>query len=342
MKSSIKKLQEFLLNDVRPVSVDIACTVYNHGKYLKESLDGMLMQKTNFPYRIIIHDDASTDNSSEIIREYQATYPDKIVAVIEEENLYQNGKSIYAKMFGYYTAKYIASCEGDDYWIDENKLQKQIDYLEANSDCVACYHNILPVNEAGEYDESLRIGYVLLPEGDYTQKEIRRFCLKTQTASLVRRNINPFMIEEDKKAYQIAKCNGDEKVLILYGTIGRIHYLPDVMAAHRRVFLGDSYTARQANKSELERFISGQQRYIEKCKLYQYLSGKKRYPYIQVLHNDIMFTVRKHKELRKEDLHELYSSFKFPIYAYLGYGPYLGFKVIRKVLLSCKRTSQAD
>lgn len=239
MKSRAEVLREALQNDNRPVSVDISCTVYNHGKYLREALDGMLMQETNFQYRIIIHDDASTDDSSDIIREYQALYPKMIVAVIEDENLYQNGKSIFAKMFPYYTAKYIASCEGDDYWLDKKKLQKQVDYLEAHPDCIACYHNILPVNADSKSNESLHFIYSILDEGDYTKKEIKSFVLKTQTASLVRRNLNPYLSDADKEAYQLTKCNGDEKTLLLCGTVGRVHYLPDVMAAHRRVFQGD-------------------------------------------------------------------------------------------------------
>ena len=324
-------LREALLNDARPVSVDIACTVYNHEKYLREALDGMLMQETDFPYRIIIHDDASTDNSAEIIREYQARYPDKIIAIIEEENLYQNGKSIYMKMFPYYTAKYRAVCEGDDFWTDRKKLQKQVDYLEAHPDCIACYHNILPVNEDSRYDESLRHSYILLDEGDYTKKEIKNFILKTQTASLVKRNLHPFLSDADKTAYQSAKCNGDEKALLLSGTIGRVHYLPDVMAAHRRVFLGDSYTARQSNKSEVDKFIGNQQRYMEKRKLYAYLTGIKLYPYNNLIHGRMIFIITHHRELKKSEINKIYRSVHVPVYAYIAYFPYAFTAIILKI-----------
>lgn len=331
MKSRAEVIRDALMNDTRPVSVDIACTVYNHGKYLREALEGMLMQETNFPYRIIIHDDASTDNSADIIREYQEKYPDRIVAVIEKENLYQNGKSIYARMFPYYTSKYRAVCEGDDFWIDKNKLQKQVDYMEMHPDCVACYHNILPVNEDSQYDESLRHDYCLLDEGDYTKEEIRSFILKTQTASLVKRNLHPFLSEEDKKAYQSAKCNGDEKALLLCETIGRVHYLPDVMAAHRRVLRGDSYTARQSKKSEFDIYIENQRHYLGKCKLYKYLTGNNLFPYQHIITGRIRFIMTHFRELKREDFQKLRLSIKIPFYAYCFYVPYVFAKVFQRI-----------
>ena len=330
MISRAEVLRDALMKDTRPVSVDISCTVYNHGKYLREALNGMLMQETNFPYKIIIHDDASTDDSSVIIREYQAKYPDKITAVIEEENLYQNGKSIISKMIPYYTAKYIASCEGDDYWIDKNKLQKQVDYLEKNPDCIACYHNILPVNVDGKYDESLRNGYDLLEEGDYSEKEIKRFALKTQTASLVRRNFFSFMSETDCNVFKTTKCNGDEKTLLICGVIGRVHFLPDVMAAHRRVFNGDSYTARQFRKSKIDILIGREQRILEKCKFYNYFTGKQIYPYNQIICDRIIFLSKYYKELDKGGLEKLHHTLPIPIYAYLVFIPYSFLIIIRK------------
>ena len=91
-------MQDLRAKDTRPVSVDVSCMVYNHGNYLRQALDSILMQETDFPVRIIIHDDASTDDSAAVILEYKKKYPQKIVAVIEEVNLYQNGRSVWAKI----------------------------------------------------------------------------------------------------------------------------------------------------------------------------------------------------------------------------------------------------
>ena len=308
--------------DNRPVSVDVNCTVYNHGEYLEQALNGILMQETDFPVRIVIHDDASTDNSAEIIRDYQAKYPDRIVAVIEEKNLCQNGKSIGLKMAPYYTAKYIAFCEGDDFWTDPHKLQMQVDYLEQNPDCMAVYHNVLPVDRYGQYDESLRGIYPELPEGDYTDREIHDFKLKTQMASAVTRNYYPWLSDTQKEIVFRTKVNGDAKKLMVCASFGRIHYLPNVMAAHRRVLdSGDSWTARQARKSELERFVGSQKTHLALCRFYEFCFGTRRYPYNDMLDARVSFfrntKTDRHDPKVKDKLKEI----PIPFYARLLYVP---------------------
>lgn len=120
--------------------VSISCITYNHAPYIRQCLDGFLMQKTNFKFEVLIHDDASIDGTEEIIREYEAKYPDIIKALYEEENQWRKGRR-GSKTFNYPRAKgkYIALCEGDDYWIDPYKLQKQVDFLEKNSEYGLCY-----------------------------------------------------------------------------------------------------------------------------------------------------------------------------------------------------------
>jgi len=121
--------------------VSICCITYNHGKYLRNAIESFLMQKTTFPFEILIHDDASTDGTSGIIREYEKKYPDLIKPIYQTENQYSQGKSISATyQFPRAKGKYIALCEGDDYWTDPQKLQKQVDYLEANQNCALCFH----------------------------------------------------------------------------------------------------------------------------------------------------------------------------------------------------------
>ena len=133
------------------IGVSILCNVYNHEKYLRECLESLVNQKTNFKYEILVHDDCSTDNSKKIIEEYYKKYPDKIIPFYEKENQYSKGVKInktilIPKMKG----KYFCFCEGDDYWIDENKLQKQYDFLENNLDYSFCIHNSIGVNKNSE------------------------------------------------------------------------------------------------------------------------------------------------------------------------------------------------
>lgn len=116
--------------------VTVRCLVYNHEPYLRQCLDGFVMQKTNFAFEAIVHDDASTDNSVAIIREYAEKYPDIIKPIYETENQYRKG-TIGQIMDNAVSpsSKYIAMCEGDDYWTDPLKLQKQVDYMERHPKC---------------------------------------------------------------------------------------------------------------------------------------------------------------------------------------------------------------
>lgn len=120
--------------------VSVACITYNHAPYIRQCLEGFLMQKTNFPIEIIVHDDASTDGTDDIIREYALKYPELFKVILQEENQYSKGVDVLSLVFERSAGKYIALCEGDDYWTDPLKLQKQVDYLEENVDFVMCSH----------------------------------------------------------------------------------------------------------------------------------------------------------------------------------------------------------
>ena len=126
------------------VKVSVFCLAYNHEAYIRDALDGFVKQKTNFPYEVIVHDDASTDRTAEIIREYAEKYPEIIKPIYQTENQYSKGiKITQTYIFPKLQGEYVAICEGDDYWTDENKLQMQFDFMEKHRDYVACAHNTL-------------------------------------------------------------------------------------------------------------------------------------------------------------------------------------------------------
>lgn len=150
--------------------VAIHCLVYNHEPYLRDCFEGFVMQQTNFPFVAIVHDDASTDNSVEIIREYESKYPHIFKPIYQTKNQYSNPEvsvdCIVNAAIQQIGAKYIALCEGDDYWTDPLKLQKQVDFLEENPEYSFCCHrfNILKDKEQKFIHE---YGYNLyVPEQD--------------------------------------------------------------------------------------------------------------------------------------------------------------------------------
>lgn len=126
-----------------PILVAVHCLVYNHEPYLRDCLNGFVMQKTDFRFVAIVHDDVSTDKSAEIIREYAERYPDIIKPIFETENQWSKADGSLGRIMSAAIdatgAKYVAWCEGDDYWTDSHKLQKQVDFMEAHPETGLCY-----------------------------------------------------------------------------------------------------------------------------------------------------------------------------------------------------------
>ena len=131
--------------------VSICCTTYNHEKYIRDAIEGFLMQETNFPFEIIVHDDASTDRTPNIIREYQKKYPEIFVCIYQKENQLSKGvRPLPVYVLPKARGKYIALCEGDDYWTDPFKLQKQVDNMRKYPDCWMSFHPAFEVSSRGK------------------------------------------------------------------------------------------------------------------------------------------------------------------------------------------------
>ena len=128
--------------DAPECKVSVLCATFNHEDYLRQTLDSFVAQKTDFPFEVLVNDDASTDHTAEILREYADRYPDIIRPFYQDENLYSRRMNVYDLVFfPAARGKYIALCEGDDYWNDPEKLQRQTDWLDAHPDYSACVHN---------------------------------------------------------------------------------------------------------------------------------------------------------------------------------------------------------
>ena len=137
-------MNEFLNSDIEDPILTVYCTVYNHAQYLEDAIQGFLIQETEYKFQVFFFDDASTDGSSEILRRYGALYPELFKVYISPQNIYnlpERMSILKGVEDKYLKGKYIAMCEGDDFWTDKNKLQLQIDYLEKNPDVVMCCHS---------------------------------------------------------------------------------------------------------------------------------------------------------------------------------------------------------
>ncbi|TWV15118.1 glycosyltransferase [Bacteroidaceae bacterium HV4-6-C5C] len=129
--------------------VAIICTTYNHKSYIRQCLDGFMMQKTDFAFEVLIHDDASTDGTVDIIREYEKKYPNIIKPIYQKENQYSKGIDVSIYIFPRLNSKYIAWCEGDDFWVDPLKLQKQINIFKKDEKVGFVYTGFKLIDSSG-------------------------------------------------------------------------------------------------------------------------------------------------------------------------------------------------
>lgn len=232
------------------IEVSVLCMVYNHEKYLRSCLDGFVMQKTNFRYEVIVHDDASTDKSADIIREYEQKYPDIIKPIYQTENQYSKGIKIGKTfMFPRVQGKYVAVCEGDDYWCDENKLQKQYDAMESHPNCHLCVHKVAAIHEDGSPMEHFYPPFEVEAGVLSTEKFLkilgRRYAFQTssyfrKTEDMVQYNNFP------PKFVQIADV-GDVPVMLYLGTLGEVYYIDEVMSCYRKNSVGSWSSTQKAN-----------------------------------------------------------------------------------------------
>lgn len=133
----------------------VVCTTYNQARYLREGLDSFLMQETDFPFEVIVHDDASTDGSAEIVREYAARYPGIVFPILQSENQYSQGKSTPLIAFGRARGEYVFLCEGDDFWTDPEKLAVQVAAMGRHPQCQISFHPALRTFEDGSAPSEL-------------------------------------------------------------------------------------------------------------------------------------------------------------------------------------------
>lgn len=229
--------------------VSIICIAYNHEEYIEKTLQSFIMQKTDFKFEILVHDDASTDNTANIIRKYEKQYPDIIKPIYQTINQYSQGVEIvYEFMYKRAKGEFLASSEGDDYWTDSLKLQKQYDFMQQHTEVSACIHADKLINEKG----TRILGYRKLYNKDK---------LMTVEDTVVNQKTVPtnsiFMRNYFTAEYVIPdwyfKADVTDFPLCLYlSTKGDIYYMNEVMSAYR-VAAQNSWTRRVMSDSDKRR-----------------------------------------------------------------------------------------
>lgn len=226
----------------QPLMVTIRCITYNHEPYIRQCLEGFIMQKTNFRFEAIVHDDASTDETANIIREYAEKYPDIIKPIFETENQYSKlDGSIQRIMSEHIHGKYVAMCEGDDYWIDPLKLQKQVDFLESNPKYSMCAHNAFVFyqqkNDVCLFNKTSYSGELSVHDAIHAWK--------IPTASIL-------VLSEIAKEYPswlAVIYSGDYSLILRTLLKGKIYLNSDIMSVYRVSYVGYSASALYKGKN---------------------------------------------------------------------------------------------
>ncbi|SEJ09585.1 Glycosyl transferase family 2 [Dyadobacter koreensis] len=230
------------------IKVSVCVPTFNHKNYISRMLDGALEQKTTFPFEIVVGDDGSTDGSQEIIRSYQEQYPDIIKAFLHTENQGPfeprefAGRNNVLQLLKACRGEYVAMCEGDDYWTDPYKLQKQVDFMENNPDFSICHHNMLVTYEDGSKSH---------PFNKENQAHVSTIDDILQdrwfmaTASWLYRN---YFLTESFAEWHATAAAGDWALSIQLAAKGKIAYLPEVMGVYRKHSAGLSNVHSHSNK----------------------------------------------------------------------------------------------
>ncbi len=244
--------------DNSTIKVSVLCTAYNHGAYLRRTLESFVGQQTDFPFEILVNDDCSTDDSARILREFAERYPERIRPFYQPVNLYSQGVNLYEQvLYPNARGQYFAVCEGDDCWTDPNKLQLQADFLDAHPDYSACVHNTV-----GEYLDHSRPDGPLFPQtGDRDipfSLVIRGMSLSFHTSSVMARREVLLSLPDFR---DVGHSYGftDYSAALWMTMNGRVRFLDRCMSAYR---IGSNASAWSTgvgkNYKKLLRFVRGE------------------------------------------------------------------------------------
>ena len=277
-----RKVEQVIANYTEEISspelaakplVSIWLLTFNHAGYIQQALDSIIMQKTDFSYEIVIGDDASTDGTSEILDQYHSDYPDRIRVIRSTENLWSKGKLCGINLYRACRGKYIAMIEGDDYWTDQNKLQNQVDYLEAHHETTGCFTDCIIVGDAGD-EIDLNPFYLKSYDSSYDQAS----CLTSLKSSYGTATLmfQSSVIKKKIPDYFL-KAPSDFLLDLMITEYGSLDYLPIESAAYR-IHLAGNWQGTKASDNALSMLN-------RMCLLY--LDGSFRHRHQEALHSSL-------------------------------------------------------
>lgn len=214
-------------------AVTVCVTTYRQAGYIAQAIDSILMQETNFNVHLLIHDDASPDGTADIVRSYAQRHPDQIRCVCQTENQYSQNIGIQGQILSpMVETAFVALNEGDDYWLDPNKLQTQYDYMMANPDCALLCHAARQVSADGVPGERIyRMDWAAgQPDGDLSMSDLIRVGSGVPTNSYFYRRI---FAADGFPAFYNDCLVGDYPMILYLGTCGRVHFMNRPMSAYR-------------------------------------------------------------------------------------------------------------
>lgn len=272
-------------------AVSICCIAYNHESYIEDALEGFLMQKTKFSFEIIVHDDASTDKTADIIREYADVYPNIIKPIMQKVNQYSISQSQpIINAVTICRGKYLALCEADDYWLDPNKIQIQHDFLEKNPSIVISGHDAKIVNEKKEVVSKSKLHDSM--KKDFSSEDLVRGKCSVLTLNWFHRNVDVYSLPEQRHV-----LNMDNFVLSLLGHHGGSHYHGDIGSSAYRIHSGGVWSGVSNNiktEAQINTFFWMYQYYSRvnmksqaRCYWRKYL----RVVFLQISYSDLVIEV---------------------------------------------------
>lgn len=229
--------------------VSVVIATYNQERFLTHTLESVLQQKVDFDYEVLVGDDCSNDNTYEIVNKYAKLYPERIVPVIRERNLGMTRNVIDLTMRA--KGEYIAFIEGDDYWIDNEKLKKQVNFLDSHPDYIACFSRFIVVDENEvRHPEHENYGNYMDKEGEYTIKEFEKYILPGQTATSIYRSSGYEKLQKkfQESGIDVSKITDISHILGML-SIGKMYVMGEYMSAYRFMLNPDSGSWSSKNDS---------------------------------------------------------------------------------------------